>query len=204
MLSRVEVILAGYGGQGVVVSGIILGAAGVYDGNYATQVQSYGPEARGGACKTEVVISGTPVYYPLVQKADILVAMSQEALTKYISRLNAEGTLFVDSDLVKHKQFAHVHEIPATDLASKELGKKVVANMIMLGSVARITKVVSQNALERATIRNVPKGTEDLNIRAIKLGYHCASSAEKTAAGFGKRPLRTGNDSRKSTRKQDK
>lgn len=170
-MARVEIILGGYGGQGIILSGIILGMAGIYDNKEVTQVQSYGPEARGGACKAEVIISDKPIYYPFAQKVDILLAMSQEALNKYISRLKPNGILIVDSDLVKEVPFKPVHNTPATDLAIKKLKRRIVANMVMLGSIARITKVVSRQALERAMRENVPKGTEKLNINAMKLGY---------------------------------
>jgi len=169
---KLEIILAGYGGQGIILSGIILGSAGIYDNKNVVQVQSYGPEARGGACKSEVIISDNPIYYPLVQNADMLLAMSQEALDKYVYLLKPDGVLIVDSDLVKNAPFNNVHKIPATDLAFQKFQRRIVANMIMLGSIIRITKVVTYQALEKAIIENVPKNTEEINLKAIKLGYN--------------------------------
>jgi 2-oxoglutarate ferredoxin oxidoreductase subunit gamma len=137
-----------------------------------TQVQSYGPEARGGACKAEVVISDDPIHYPLVRRADTLLAMSQEALDRYIGNISPRGVLIVDSDLVKKVQFDSIVRIPATEMASQKLKRRIVANIIMLGALVRATKIVSRQALEKAIYENVPKGTEELNKKALELGYN--------------------------------
>ena len=164
--------IAGFGGQGIILAGIILGTAGFLDGKHVTQVQSYGPEARGGACKAEVVISNDPIHYPLVQMADFLLAMSQEALDRYIGNISPDGVLIIDSDLVRETQFNSIIRIPATEMASQKLKRSIVANMIMLGALLRATNIVSRKALEKAIYENVPKGTEELNKKALELGYN--------------------------------
>lgn len=171
-MRRTEVMIAGFGGQGVISAGFILGKAVLYDNKYATQIQSYGPEARGGACRSEVVISDEPIDYPGVINADILLTMSQESFNKYISTLKSEGIVIFDVDLVrKTLKGEKIHGIPATRIAFKRLKRRIVANMIMLGSLASITNVVTKNSLEKAVKESVPRGTEEINLEAIKIGY---------------------------------
>src|SRR3990170_2845279 len=131
---RQEVRLAGFGGQGIILAGYVLGkAAALYDGHEAVFSQSYGPEARGGACAAEVVICDEPVDYPLFELADIVVAMSQEAFSKYGSTLKPDGVLLLDSDLVKTDTAGpRVHRAPFTRLA-EGLGNRMAANVVMLG-----------------------------------------------------------------------
>ncbi|MFO8059065.1 MAG: 2-oxoacid:ferredoxin oxidoreductase subunit gamma [Bacillota bacterium] len=179
-MERKELRFAGFGGQGIVLSGVVIGAAAaVFGDRFASQTQSYGPEARGGACKSEVVISDEPVDYPMAMDLQVLVTMSQEALDKYVGDLRDGGTLIVDEDLVRRLPDENgsftLHKIPATTVAEKELGRRIVANMVMLGALVGITGIVSREELEEAVKVSVPAGTEELNLSAVKRGYELAS-----------------------------
>lgn len=178
---RTEIRIGGFGGQGVILAGIILGkAACIFDKNEAVQTQSYGPEARGGASKCEVVISDDKIDYPKVQSPDILVAMSNEALIKYIVDLKDESTLIVDpgtTDIEDVRDFIDQHNIkvfkaPATKTANDEIGLKIVANIVMVGAITKITGVISENAAVEAIKDSVPAGTEEKNINAFNAGYN--------------------------------
>ena len=178
---RTEVRIGGFGGQGVILAGILLGkAASIFDGNEAVQTQSYGPEARGGASKCEVVVSDCKIDYPKVQSPDILVAMSNEALIKYIVDLKDEGTLIVDpgtTDIEDVRQFIDQHNIkvynaPATKTANDEIGLKIVANIVMVGAITKITGIISKDAAIESIKDSVPAGTEEKNINAFELGYN--------------------------------
>ena len=178
---RTEIRIGGFGGQGVILAGIILGkAASIFDKNEAVQTQSYGPEARGGASKCEVVISDGKIDYPKVQSPDILVAMSNEALIKYIVDLKDEGTLIVDpgtTDIEDVHDFIDQHNIkvfnaPATKTANDEIGLKIVANIVMVGVITKITGVISENAAIEAIKDSVPAGTEEKNVNAFNVGYN--------------------------------
>ena len=170
---RGEIRIAGFGGQGVVLSGAILGkAASIYDKGFATLTQNYGPEARGGACTAEVVISPEPVDYPYVTCPQVVVILAQEAYAKYGRNL-PEGTLvIIDPNLVtpEPSQNPRPLAIPATSLA-REMGRAVVANIIMLGFLAAVGDLVSREALRNAVLASVPEGTEDFNLKAFDLGY---------------------------------
>ena len=166
---RTEIRICGFGGQGIILAGIILGkSASLFDDKEAVQTQSYGPEARGGASKCEVVISDDKVDYPKVQSPDILVAMSNEALLKYIVDLKDEGTLIVDPGTTD----VEVYEAPATKTATDEIGLKIVANIVMVGAITKITEVISKEAAIKAIEASVPKGTEEKNISAFEAGYN--------------------------------
>ncbi|MBP2663098.1 MAG: padE 1 [Firmicutes bacterium] len=167
-----EFRLSGSGGQGLILAGIILAEAAIGDGKEAVQSQSYGPEARGGSSKSEVIISDKTIYYPKVEKPDFLLAMTQEALAKYSVDLNQDSILVVDSTFVKEvpAQFKKVYSIPITQMAKEELGRDLFANIIALGIVAKLTKAVSLKALEQAVLARVPKGTEKMNKQALELG----------------------------------
>lgn len=178
---RTEIRIGGFGGQGVILAGIILGkAASIFDNNEAVQTQSYGPEARGGASKCEVVVSDSKIDYPKVESPDIFIAMSNEALIKYIVDLKDEGTLIVDpgtTDIEDVREFIdqhniNVYEAPATKTANDEIGLKIVANIVMVGAITKITGVISENAAIEAIKDSVPAGTEEKNINAFKAGYN--------------------------------
>jgi len=172
---RQEVRLAGFGGQGIILAGYVLGkAAALYDGKNAIFTQSYGPEARGGACAAEVVISDEAIDYPLVSRPHFLVCMSQEAFSKYGSAAAEGARLIVDTDLVEsatRKQW--LRHVPATRLAV-ELGNRIVANMVMLGFFAAVSQVVSREALEEAIRTTVKPRTAELNLRAFAVGFEQA------------------------------
>ena len=173
-MSRTEIRLSGAGGQGIVLAGQILGqAASLYEkGKAATFTQSYGPEARGGSCSAEVVISNDAMGYPYVISPQLLVAMSQEAYNKHTKNLNQGTKVIIDRDLVKPEPTdkLKILSVPATNLA-REMGKTVVANIIMLGFVAAVSNVVSPEALKQSILATVPAGTGEFNIKAFTVGY---------------------------------
>ena len=180
-MMRTEIRIAGFGGQGVLMCGIVIAkAASLYDNNYAVQTQSYGPEARGGASRTEVVVSDEPVDYPKVDNPQIFVAMSHEALIKYIDDIQEEATLIIDPDLVYKDEIQDiindkklkVYTSSATQTAEKVLGKKIVANIVMLGSFVAATGIISEEAAKESILDSVPKGTEDLNMKAFQEGIN--------------------------------
>lgn len=168
-----EVRLAGFGGQGVVLAGVLLGSAALADGLYAVQSQSYGAEARGGAARSEVILSPTLILYPEVTAPGILVAMSQAALDRYLGDLRPDGVLLVDAELISRVPAAvepRTRRGAFTRIAGEELGRPVVANMVMLGFLAATTGVVTWESLTTAVRRGVPRGTEELNLRALERG----------------------------------
>jgi len=173
-MSTARVMLTGFGGQGVVLAGHILGkAAAIHDGREATLIQAYGPEARGGATLVQVTISDEPILYPYIESADAVVCMSQEGFTKYAPALRTGGALLIEEDLVRLPDGYRregVFGVPATQLAV-EAGRKMVANIVMLGFLIAITGVVSRKALEEAIRTSVPKGTEELNLGAFARGF---------------------------------
>ncbi len=179
---RKEIRIAGFGGQGIVLSGSIVGkAAAIYDKNlgYATFTQSYGPESRGGSCRAEVIVSDEPVDYPYLRDPQVQVILSQAAYNEF-GKNAAPGTLLIiDSDLVQPEQ-GMKHEplsIPASRLA-RELGRPVVANIIMLGFLAAKSDLVTAQSLKDSILNSIPAGTENLNMKAFELGYNYGS--EKT------------------------
>ncbi len=172
-----EIIISGFGGQGVILSGNILGkAATLFDKKNATLIQSYGPEARGGACAVQIVVSEESIEYPYVENPHILVCMSQEGLDKNIQNLTKGGALFMDSSLVKIAsrkipKSIGTYSIPSTNFAD-EMGVKMMANIIILGFMTSVTQVVSYKALKKAIATSVPKGTEEKNLSGFERGFH--------------------------------
>ena len=166
--------MAGSGGQGLILAGIILAeAAGIYDGKFVCQTQSYGPEARGGASKAEVVISDSEIDYPKAIRPDVLLAMNQKSLDAFSSDLKPGGLLLVDADLVQEVPASRSLALPFTRIA-RELGRAMAANIVALGALAQLTGAVSLNSLSAAVLARVPKGTEDLNRRALAAGVNAA------------------------------
>ena len=170
----VEVLLGGFGGQGIILSGLILGkAASLFSDKRATFTQSYGPEARGGACSANVMISDGEIDYPYVTRPHHMMVMSQGAYEKYVDRLRGGGNLLYDEDLVELKfrrDDIDRFGVPATRLA-EGLGRKIVANIVMLGFVAAVTQVVDYDAMKSAILDTVPPGTEELNLKAYNTGF---------------------------------
>jgi 2-oxoglutarate ferredoxin oxidoreductase subunit gamma len=175
--TRFEIRLSGAGGQGAMLAGKLLAAAAVYDGKNAVQTQSYGPEARGGKSKTDVVISDGEIDYPKATRVDVLLAMSQASLDEYLPSLKEGGVLVVDSYLVDRVDHEGAVAIPFTLLAIEECGRKLFANVIALGAVAELTGVVEWESLRAAVLERVPKGTEEINEKALMLGRSAAREA---------------------------
>jgi len=179
-MNRIEIRLSGFGGQGIILAGYILGkAAALYDHKHATMTQNYGPESRGGACSAQVIVADAPVSYPHLTTPQVIVAMSQEAYTKYAGELAEGGLLVIDEDLVRPNsltgasgdaQCVKLFSVPATRIA-EEMGRKMIANIVMLGCLAALDHTVSPDALRQAVRESVPKGTEDLNLKAFERGY---------------------------------
>lgn len=182
MEDRYEIRFAGSGGQGIIMAALVLAeAAGVYDGKYVCQTQSYGPEARGGNSKAEVVISKKVIDYPRATKLDLLLAMNQAACDTYFLDLKPKGLLVVDATLVDQVPTSRVVAISFTQIARKEVGKKFVANIVGLGAVGYLAQVVSLKSLEAALIARVPKGTEEMNRKALHAGIKAARKVDLNA-----------------------
>ena len=173
-MSAVEIKFGGFGGQGVILAGIIIGrAASIYDNKFATLTQSFGPEARGSACSAQVIVSDTKILYPYVTKPEILLVMSQEACNLFLPQTVDEATVIIEEDLVKPaglKPGMKVHGIPATRLA-EELGRKMILNIVMVGFFTAVTKLVDYEAVRQAVKASVPQGTESMNLKAFDCGY---------------------------------
>ncbi|UCF08986.1 MAG: 2-oxoacid:acceptor oxidoreductase family protein [Thermoplasmata archaeon] len=172
---------SGFGGQGIVLSGFILGNAAVLDGKNAIQTQSYGSESRGGACRSDVIISDKNINELSPPEVDVLVSMSHSAFEKYIPMLKKGGTLIIDTDLVfpESVEGFKFYGIPATDIAYKKFGRKIIGNMVMIGYVTAITKIVTKKAARESIKSNVPKGTEDLNFKAFEEGFRLGQKEGK-------------------------
>jgi 2-oxoglutarate ferredoxin oxidoreductase subunit gamma len=178
--NRTEIRLAGEGGQGMILAGIILAeAAAIFDNKNATQTQSYGPEARGGASKAEVVISQGEIDHPEVIMADVLVAMSQEACDKYAGNLKKDGLLIVDQERVGRVPSNKAIKVPITRLAQESSGKSITASVVALGVLVGLTGVVSRNAITQAVANRAPKGTEEINQAALSAGFEAADLVGK-------------------------
>jgi len=174
IVSQREIKIGGFGGQGVILAGEIIGrAAAIHDGKQATFTRAFGPEARGGAASAQVILSDEKIFYPYVTRPDILIVMSQEAYRRFGGELAPNGTLVIESDLVRIGELAsgqRLFGIPATRLA-EELGRKIVLNIVMLGFFAAVTSAVRTDSMRKAIAESVPHGTEDLNLRAFQRGY---------------------------------
>jgi 2-oxoglutarate ferredoxin oxidoreductase subunit gamma len=168
-----EILLTGFGGQGIVLAGNILGkAASLYDGRHATLTQSYGPEARGGSCSAQVMISDEEILFPYVEEPQVLVCMSQEGYTKNVGMLLSGGLLIWDTDLVQvgeHDSSWTTYNIPCTRFAG-ELGNEMMANIVMLGFVSAVSDLVSVDSLRKAVLSSVPPQTKEKNEKAFERG----------------------------------
>lgn len=183
LLDRTEIRLAGEGGQGMILAGIILAeAAAIYDGKNALQTQSYGPEARGGASKAEVIIAQGEIDYPGVISADVLVVLSQEACDKFAPGLKKDGLLIVDEDKVRRVPVNRAVKVPIGRLAQEATGKAITANVVALGLLVGLTGVVSREAIEKAVIARAPRGTEANNRAALEAGLHASETLALTLA----------------------
>jgi len=181
-----EIRVAGFGGQGVILSAILLGkAASIYQGAYATMTQNFGPEARGGACSAQLVLSDSPILYPYITQPDILVVMSQEAYVRFGPELKDGGIMIVEQDLVRvsdldiHKEI-QIYSIPATRIA-EELGKRMVLNSVMVGFFTAVTRLLDADAVRKAVADSVPPSFLKLNLQAFERGFEYGASALTTA-----------------------
>ena len=169
-----EIRIAGFGGQGVILSAIVIGKAGcIYEGGFSTMTQSFGPEARGGACSAQVILSDSPVLYPYVTRPDVLVVMSQEAYSIFAPQVRENGTLIIEQDLVRVDTIptgVRVFSCPATRLA-EELGKKMVLNIVMVGFFGAVTGLLQPDSLRNAIADSVPEAYRDLNRKAFDKGW---------------------------------
>jgi 2-oxoglutarate ferredoxin oxidoreductase subunit gamma len=185
MIERYEIRLSGEGGPGLVLAGKILAeAAAIYDDKNATQSQSYGPEARGGASRSEVIISQGEIDYPKAENLDLLLALTQEALDKYLGDLKPDGLLIVDEDAVTRIPAGtwRLVRVPFLSIARDRLGRVIVANIVALGTIVSLSGVVSRGAVEQAILARVPRGTEELNGQAFRLGLEAAGKGQEAAA----------------------
>jgi 2-oxoglutarate ferredoxin oxidoreductase subunit gamma len=175
-----EIRIAGFGGQGVILSAMIIGkAASIFQGGHATMTQSFGPESRGGACSAQIILSGEPILYPYVTEPDILIAMSQEAYTRFTPELKDGGLLLVEQDLVHisdPSRRIRVLGVPATRLA-EELGRRLVLNVVMVGFFAATTGLLDPQALRHAVRDSVPPASRELNLRAFDRGFEYGEAA---------------------------
>jgi len=173
MSNQFEIRLSGAGGQGLLLAGIVLAEAAILDDKHAIQTQSYGPEARGGASKSEVIISDEMIHYPKVRIPDLFLALTQESADTYLKESDSNGIIITDErvtidDSVKYEK---LYCAPILKTASKKVGKSIVANIVALGMIVEATNVVSKDAILKAVLRRVPKGTEELNKLALESGY---------------------------------
>ena len=175
-----EIRLAGFGGQGVILSAIVLGkAASIYQGGFATMTQNFGPEARGGACSAQLVLSDSPVLYPYVTQPDIMVILSQEAYVRFGSEVKDGGILIIEQDLVRVSDVSksvQVFSIPATRIA-EDLGKRMVLNSVMVGFFTAVTNLLDPDAVRKAVADSVPPNFRDLNLKAFENGLEYGIAA---------------------------
>jgi 2-oxoglutarate ferredoxin oxidoreductase subunit gamma len=178
---RYEFRLSGSGGQGLILAGKILAeAAAIYDGKNATQSQSYGPEARGGSSRSEVIVSDEEIDYPKAVNIDLLLCFTQEACDKYCKDIKDTGILLVDKGYVTKIPEAKfkVYSLPITQTAEEKAGKALVANIVALGIITQLTGIISKGAVESAILSRVPKGTEELNLKAFNAGIELAQQSK--------------------------
>lgn len=173
-MATTEIKIGGFGGQGVILAGMIIGkAAALYDKKDATLTQAFGPEARGSACSAQVIVDDGKILYPYVTRPDIMVSLSQDAYNRFGPELKEDGTLIIEQDLVKTPDLpkkVKVYGVPATRIA-EELGRKMVLNIVVVGFFAAVTKLINVDAMRQAVKSSVPAGTEELNLKAFDRGY---------------------------------
>jgi len=183
MAWRYEIRLAGSGGQGIILMGIILAKAiGLYEGYYVTQTQSYGPEARGGASKAEIVVSDEEIDYPKVIKPNLFLAMNQKAFDNFITDVDRDGIVIIDSTNVDLIPVMSTFDIPFSRLGREKFGREIMANIIALGAITEITDMVSQESMKEAVLESIPKGTEEMNLKALDVGIEAGKKAKNAGA----------------------
>ncbi len=199
---RTEIRLAGFGGQGIVLAGAILGESAIIAELEAVQTQSYGPESRGGAARSEVVIADGPVDYPRVTVPDVLIVLSSAAMRKYGEERGKKTRTVVDSDLVQ-MEVEGAERVPFT-MTAENLGRRIVANIVMLGFITNRFKLVPREAIEKAIMKRIPKGTEELNMNAFQAGWDLADGKEPKKAGKAKDGKKKGKAKGKKDGKEKK
>ncbi len=171
MSNKYEVRLSGSGGQGLILAGIILADAGIISGKNAIQSQSYGPEARGGASKAEVIISDGEINFPKVEKCDLLLSLTQESYNEYIDSLKKDGILVVDEKIeIDETLEAKIYRLPILSTAYDKLKKPMVANIVSLGAICSISSIIDEKSLQEAILNRIPPGTEEINKKAFQEG----------------------------------
>jgi 2-oxoglutarate ferredoxin oxidoreductase subunit gamma len=173
-MSQTDLTIAGVGGQGSILAGVILGSAAVtWDNKYATQTQAYSSELRGGFAAAWVIISDDPIEFPRVTQPDVLVAQAQDSIDRFGEGVKPDGILIIDSDMVREipSNIMQKYGIPATSIARNQIKAAVTANMVMLGALCKVTRVVGRSALEQAIKKAVPEGKENINLQAFDLGF---------------------------------
>jgi 2-oxoglutarate ferredoxin oxidoreductase subunit gamma len=181
MTNRIEIRLAGMGGQGMILAGVILADAAIRDGKNAVQTQSYGPEARGGASRSEVILSTDEIDYPEVIQADILLCMSQQACDRYAGDLKRNGLLIVDSGHVQRTRTTRAVQADITTWAVEATGREITASVLALGFLVGLTEIISREALESAVLARTPRGTGELNLKALARGFQEAEAFKRGA-----------------------
>ncbi|MBD3298402.1 MAG: pyruvate ferredoxin oxidoreductase, partial [candidate division Zixibacteria bacterium] len=174
-MSRIDIKITGFGGQGVIMAGMIIGkAASIYDEQFATMIQSFGPEARGSACSAQVILDREPIAYPYVKAPKILVTMNQDAFKLFAAHLPEDGILIYEEDIVEPKGVSLPPErmfgVPATRIA-EEVGRTIVLNVVMVGFFAAVTGALTLESVEKAVRASIPAGTEAMNLDALSRGY---------------------------------
>jgi 2-oxoglutarate ferredoxin oxidoreductase subunit gamma len=182
-MAETQIRIGGFGGQGVILSAIIIGrAAAIHGGLHATLIQSFGPEARGSSSSAELIVSDAPINYPYVNELDMLVVLSQDACSRFTPKLKKGGLLVTEADLVKMPAGAAGNwkhfEVPATRIA-EEIGRKIVLNIVTVGFFGAVSQMMPKEALEKAVIDSVPPGTHELNLKAFRRGYEAGLEALK-------------------------
>jgi 2-oxoglutarate ferredoxin oxidoreductase subunit gamma len=174
MEKKTEIRIAGFGGQGIILAGYIIGkAAAIYDGKFSTLIQSFGPEARGSSCSAQLIISETQILYPYLIQPEITIILSREAFDRFSGELYKKGIMLIEKDLVTPQNLPDtisVYAIPATRLA-EEMGRKIVMNIITVGFFSAVTSITSYEATRKAVETSVPPGTEEMNLKAFETGY---------------------------------
>lgn len=172
---RTEVRMAGFGGQGIITMGKILGRAALYDGRSAFLTEDYGPEKMGGWSKADLVVGDEETVYPLVEHPDILIALSQDGFERFQETVKPEGRgLFEEALVHPDPSWTRASALVPALRTAEELGRKVVANIVMLGAVVELTQVVTPEAARRAVLESIPRGTEELNEAAFRRGRELA------------------------------
>jgi 2-oxoglutarate ferredoxin oxidoreductase subunit gamma len=175
MATKIDLTIAGLGGQGSILAGTILGTAAVsHAGKFATQTQAYSSELRGGFAATWVIVADQPVTFPRVKNPDILVAQAQDAIDRFGASLKDQGTLIIDSDMVNEvpDSISNVYQVAGTSIARTEVNAPITTNIVMLGALCRVTEVLTRQAFEQAIVQSVPKGKDKINLLAFELGYN--------------------------------